>query len=109
MACLRDEWSIYSNSEIQINVSYRDSPKIKLTLGNKLSKDLLKFSFREGATCRLEGETVSAKSYLIHEIEVREEMIEELFIKCELSYSMYEITYLVKLQREMPASSYLWE
>lgn len=45
MACLRDEWNIYSNSEVQINVSYRNCPKIKITLGNKYSKDLEKFTF----------------------------------------------------------------
>lgn len=66
MACLRDEWIIYSNSEVQINVSYRNCPKIKITLGNKFNKDLEKFTFLEGSTTRLEGETIAAKSYITH-------------------------------------------
>lgn len=40
MACLRDEWSLYANSDIQAQVSYRHCPHIRLTLGNKLTKDL---------------------------------------------------------------------
>ncbi len=32
---------------------------------------------------------MAARSYLVHEIDVNEESIEELFIKCDLSYMKY--------------------
>ena len=40
MACLKTQWCLFSNSDLQVNVSYRDVPKVVLRFGNKLPKDL---------------------------------------------------------------------
>lgn len=40
MACVKDEWTLYSSSEIQINVNYKVSSKIRLHIGNKTNKVL---------------------------------------------------------------------
>lgn len=89
MACLRNEWSLYTNSDLQINVNYHRCPFIRLTIGNKLPRDLMKFSLSVDGSAKLEGETLAAKSYIVHEVEVKEETIDDLFIKCELSYQLY--------------------
>lgn len=40
MSCLRDEWTIYSNSDLQMNLSFRSFPKARLHIGNKNVRDL---------------------------------------------------------------------
>lgn len=81
MACLRDEWTIYINSEIQINVSYRSPPKIRIHIGNKDLQDLLKFTIKEAEKAKIEGEILKAKSYVIYEMSSTPESIHKLFVK----------------------------
>lgn len=40
MACFRDEWNLYSNSEVQVRVSYRNCPKVTIHIGNKCPNEL---------------------------------------------------------------------
>jgi hypothetical protein len=106
MACLRDEWSLYSNSDVQINVNYQHCPAIRLTLGNKLTRDLEKFTLTLDGIAKLEGETIAAKSYIIHEMEVKEDTIDDLFIKCELSYMLYPLPHSATLPNALFACSF---
>ena len=55
MACLKPEWSLLANSEVQISVSYRDVPRVMVRFGNKLPKDLLKFSLQQNGMSKLSG------------------------------------------------------
>ncbi len=44
LACLKDEWTIFSNKEIIVSIDYKTCPFIKLRVGNKTSQELRKFS-----------------------------------------------------------------
>jgi hypothetical protein len=81
MACLRDDWVIYSNSEIHVNVNYKSCPKIKVNIGNKSIRDLDRFGIKENEVLKLEGEVLAAKSFLSLEIETNYEIVADIFIK----------------------------
>ena len=44
MACIKDEWTIFSNKEIMVSVDYKTCPLIKLRIGNKTNQELRKFT-----------------------------------------------------------------
>lgn len=46
MACLKNEWVLFCNSELQVSVSYREPPRVQLRIGNKLGSDLSRFTLR---------------------------------------------------------------
>ena len=68
MSCLRDEWAIYSNSEIAVQVSYKQNPKIVIKIGNKMAKDLYKFSMDEDERQIIKNDILVVKSFILHEI-----------------------------------------
>jgi hypothetical protein len=75
-------------------VSYRNAPLITVKIGNKLQKDLDRFSLRENGVPKFAGDIVAAKSYIVYEMEVNDKNINELFFKIELTYKVYLIDYL---------------
>lgn len=55
MACLKTQWCLFSNSQIQVSVSYRDVPRVVVRVGNKISKDLERFTLKHNNISKLEG------------------------------------------------------
>lgn len=38
LACLKDEWTIFSNKEIIVSLDYKSCPLIKMRIGNKTNQ-----------------------------------------------------------------------
>ena len=55
MSCLKDDWVIFNNSVLRVQVSYRVEGLIKITIGNKNPLDLEKFTLIEDGKAITEG------------------------------------------------------
>ena len=53
-----------------MSLSYRDSPRITLRIGNKLTLDLEKVFLKHNGISKLEGEVIGGKSYYTYRIDI---------------------------------------
>jgi hypothetical protein len=88
MSCLKDDWVIFNNNLLRVHLSYRVEGTIKVTIGNKNSMDLQKFTLLEDGKPITEGEILSAKSYFTHQASNKKHENKKPFITLQIRYSL---------------------